>query len=65
MYVSLTSIAHKPVFGLSSVINVFVRFGGCLSILPRFQPAAVLEAIEADRCSVIGGVPTMLHARAR
>src|SRR4029077_15838525 len=25
------------VFGLSSVINVFVRYGGCLSILPRFQ----------------------------
>jgi len=53
------------VFGLSSVINVFVRFGGCLSILPRFQPAAVLDAIEADRCTVIGGVPTMLHALAQ
>jgi len=53
------------VCGLSSVINVSVRFGGCLSILPRFQPAAVLDAIEADRCTVIGGVPTMLHALAR
>ena len=53
------------VFGLSSVINVFVRYGGCLSILPRFSPAAVLDAIEADRCTVIGGVPTMLHALAQ
>src|SRR5260221_216599 len=52
-------------FGLSSVINVFVRFGGCLSILPRFHPAAVLDAIEADRCTVIGGVPPMLHALAQ
>ena len=53
------------VFGLSSVINVFVRYGGCLSIVPRFAPAAVLDAIEADRCTVIGGVPTMLHALAQ
>ncbi len=53
------------VFGLSSVINVFVRYGGCLSILPRFSAAAVLDAIEADRCTVIGGVPTMLHALAQ
>src|SRR5712691_10351834 len=53
------------VFGLSSVINVSVRYGACMSILPRFQPAAVLDAIEADRCTVIGGVPTMLHALAR
>jgi long-chain acyl-CoA synthetase len=44
---------------------VFVRFGGCLSILPRFQAAAVLDALETDRCTVIGGVPTMLHALAQ
>jgi long-chain acyl-CoA synthetase len=53
------------VFGLSSVINVFVRYGGCLSILPRFSPASVLGTIEADRCTVIGAVPTMLHALAQ
>src|SRR5215469_15035035 len=63
--VVLAVLPFFHVFGLSSVINVFVRFGGCLSILPRFQPAAVLDAIEADRCTVIGGVPTMLHALAR
>ena len=63
--VVLAVLPFFHVFGLSSVINVFVRFGGCLSILPRFQPAAVLDAIEADRCTVIGGVPTMLHALAQ
>jgi len=63
--VALAVLPFFHVFGLSSVINVFVRFGGCLSILPRFQPAAVLDAIEADRCTVIGGVPTMLHALAQ
>ena len=63
--VVLAVLPFFHVFGLSSVINVFVRYGGCLSILPRFQPSAVLDAMEADRCTVIGGVPTMLHALAR
>ena len=63
--VVLAVLPFFHVFGLSSVVNVFIRHGGCLSILPRFQPGAVLDAIEADRCTVIGGVPTMLHALAR
>jgi len=63
--VVLAVLPFFHVFGLSSVINVFVRYGGCLSIVPRFAPAAVLDAIEADRCTVIGGVPTMLHALAQ
>ena len=63
--VVLAVLPFFHVFGLSSVMNVFVRYGGCLSILPRFQPSAVLDAIEADRCTVIGGVPTMLHALAQ
>jgi long-chain acyl-CoA synthetase len=63
--VVLAVLPFFHVFGLSSVINVFVRHGGCLSIVPRFQPAAVLDAIETDRCTVIGGVPTMLHALAQ
>jgi long-chain acyl-CoA synthetase len=53
------------VFGLSSVINVSVRYGGCLSIVPRFRPGDVLDVLERDRCTVIGGVPTMLHALAQ
>jgi long-chain acyl-CoA synthetase len=63
--VVLAVLPFFHVFGLSSVINVFVRHGGCLSIVPRFQPAAVLDVIERDRCTVIGGVPTMLHALAQ
>ena len=63
--VVLAVLPFFHVFGLSSVINVFIRYGGCLSILPRFQPSGVLDAIEADRCTVIGGVPTMLHALAQ
>src|SRR5689334_10383769 len=63
--VVLAVLPFFHVFGLSSVVNVFVRQGGCLSIVPRFQPGAVLDVLEADRCTVIGGVPTMLHALAQ
>jgi len=63
--VVLAVLPFFHVFGLSSVINVFIRYGGCLSIVPRFQPAAVLDVLEKDRCTVIGGVPTMLHALAQ
>ena len=63
--VTLAVLPFFHVFGLSSVINVAVRYGGCMSIVPRFQPADVLDIIERDRCTVIGGVPTMLHALAQ
>ncbi len=60
--VTLAVLPFFHVFGLSSVINVAIRYGACLSIVPRFSPAAVLDALAADRCTVIAGVPTMLHA---
>jgi len=63
--VTLAVLPFFHVFGLSSVINVSVRYGGCLSIVPRFAPADVLDVMERDRCTVIGGVPTMLHALAQ
>jgi long-chain acyl-CoA synthetase len=63
--VTLAVLPFFHVFGLSSVINVSVRYGGCLSIVPRFEPGAVIDAIEADKCTVIAGVPTMLHALAQ
>ncbi|HUB38561.1 MAG TPA: long-chain fatty acid--CoA ligase [Streptosporangiaceae bacterium] len=63
--VTLAVLPFFHVFGLSSVINVSVRYGGCLSIVPRFEPGPVIDAIEADKCTVIAGVPTMLHALAQ
>jgi long-chain acyl-CoA synthetase len=63
--VVLAVLPFFHVFGLSSLINVFVRYGGCLSIVPRFVPAAVMDTLEKDRCTVVGGVPTMLHALAQ
>ncbi|OLR92259.1 long-chain-fatty-acid--CoA ligase [Actinokineospora bangkokensis] len=59
------SVAVLPlfhVFGLSSVLNVAVRFGATLVLVPRFEPAAVLDAVEAHRCTLFLGVPTMFVA---
>jgi long-chain acyl-CoA synthetase len=50
------------VFGLSSVLNVVVRFAGSLVLIPRFEPDAVLDAIARYRCTIFSGVPTMYYA---
>ena len=47
------------VFGLSSELNICVRFGGTMSLVPRFDPAKVLEVIQRDRVTIFEGVPTM------
>jgi len=35
--------------------------GTPMALLPKFDPGAVLDAIERFGCSVVGGLPTMLH----
>ena len=47
------------VFGLSTILNVCVRFGCTMSLVPRFNPAAMLTAIQRDRATIFEGVPTM------
>lgn len=47
------------VFGLSSQLNVCVRFGVTMSLLPRFDPTTVLEVIQRDGVTIFEGVPTM------
>ena len=50
------------VFGLSSVLNTAVRFGGTLVLIPRFDTGPVLDAIERYLCTIFSGVPTMYFA---
>ncbi|MGE5131722.1 MAG: long-chain-fatty-acid--CoA ligase [Gemmatimonadota bacterium] len=50
------------VFGLSSVLNVAVRFAGTIVLIPRFELEPVLDAIERHRCTIFSGVPTMYYA---
>jgi long-chain acyl-CoA synthetase len=47
------------VFGLSSVLNTSVRYGGTIVLIPRFELEPVVEAIEKHRCTIFSGVPTM------
>jgi long-chain acyl-CoA synthetase len=60
--VVLTVLPLFHVFGLSSILNVCVRFGCAMSLVPRFDPAAVLTAIQRDRATIFEGVPTMYIA---
>jgi len=50
------------VFGLSSQLNVCVRFGATMSLVPRFDVGKVLEVIQRDRVTIFEGVPTMYIA---
>jgi len=60
--VSMVVLPMFHVFGLSSTLNVAIRFGGTSVLLPRFEPAAVLDALEKRGCTIICGVPTMFVA---
>jgi long-chain acyl-CoA synthetase len=64
--VTLLVLPLFHVFGLSSTLNVAVRYGGSVVLVPRFTPEAVLDALERRRCTLFCGVPTMyialLHA---
>ncbi len=50
------------VFGMSTGLNTTVRAGGCLTLLPRFEPGKALEMIERDKVTTLLGVPTMYSA---
>jgi len=60
--IALAVLPLFHVFGLSSVLNIAVRFGGSMTLVPRFEPGAVIDAIESTRCTIFAGVPTMYFA---
>ncbi|WP_017584850.1 long-chain-fatty-acid--CoA ligase [Nocardiopsis ganjiahuensis] len=57
--IGLAALPLFHIFGLSSVLNVAVRNGGTVVLVPRFETAAALEAMERHRCTILTGVPTM------
>jgi long-chain acyl-CoA synthetase len=63
--VSMVVLPLFHVFGLSSIFNVAVRFGGSVVLVPRFETGAVLDALERHGCTLLGGVPTMYIALAQ
>jgi len=50
------------IFALSSIMNISVLFGGTMTLVPRFDAAAVLEVIQRDKVTIFEGVPTMYVA---
>ncbi|MFF7237974.1 long-chain-fatty-acid--CoA ligase [Streptomyces collinus] len=50
------------IFGQTCTMNVAVYSGAALTLIPRFDPQAVLDAVARDRASVFEGVPTMYAA---
>jgi len=60
--VVITALPFFHVFGLSSILNVCVRFGCTMSLVPRFDADAALTAIQRDRATIFEGVPTMFVA---
>jgi long-chain acyl-CoA synthetase len=49
-------------FGQTCGLNATVSNGGCLTMLPRFDPAQALEIIQRDQVTIFEGVPTMFGA---
>jgi long-chain acyl-CoA synthetase len=60
--VVLVALPLFHVFGLSSILDVCVRFGVTMSLVPRFDAETVLATIQRDRVTVFEGVPTMYIA---
>jgi len=49
-------------FGQTCGLNATMLAGGCLTLIPRFDPAKALEIIARDEVTVFEGVPTMFSA---
>jgi long-chain acyl-CoA synthetase len=49
-------------FGQTCGMNLTLAAGGCLSLIPRFEPGKALEIIQRDEVTVFEGVPTMYGA---
>jgi hypothetical protein len=60
-----TVVAVLPLFhafGLSSVLNVAVRHGAALALVPRFAAEDVVDVVEKHRATIFMGVPTVYVA---
>jgi long-chain acyl-CoA synthetase len=60
--VGLGALPLFHVFGMNSALNATIRGGGCLTLLPRFEPGKALEIIQRDGVTSFLGVPTMYVA---
>ena len=61
-WVALATLPLFHVFGMNSVMNTAFLSRGLMTLVPRFDPAKVLEVIERDGATSFAGVPTMYAA---
>lgn len=57
-----TALPLFHIFGQSSVMMLAFTLGGSLSLLPAFDPTAMLDMIVRDRLTIVCGVPAMWNA---
>ncbi|MFD3592449.1 class I adenylate-forming enzyme family protein [Nocardia sp. NPDC058640] len=57
-----TALPLFHVFGQASVMMTTFTAGGSLSLLSRFDPAAMIAMLRRDQLTVMAGVPTMWNA---
>jgi long-chain acyl-CoA synthetase len=57
-----TALPLFHVFGQSSVMMSALTGGGSLSLLPRFDPVAMIDMLRRDKLTIMCGVPTMWNA---
>jgi long-chain acyl-CoA synthetase len=55
----LVALPLFHIYGMTTSLNVPVVAAGKMVLLPRFEPAKALSAIQTQRVSVFCGVPTM------
>jgi long-chain acyl-CoA synthetase len=60
--VTLGALPLFHTFGQTCAMNTTLAAGGCLTLMPRFDPGRALKVIARDRVSVFEGVPTMYGA---
>ena len=54
-------LAFMPLFHVGSIMtwSLLIPTGGCVVLLPAFEPKAVMNAVREHRITAIAGVPTM------
>ncbi len=60
--VILGALPFFHVFGQACGLNSAAKLGASVSLIPKFDPKATLEAIQRDGVTVFEGVPTMYSA---
>jgi long-chain acyl-CoA synthetase len=60
--IALATLPLFHSFGQTVMHNAVIAAGGTVVLVPRFEPAAVLELMQQHKINFFGGVPTMYFA---